>query len=121
MMRDRLHLLGQLAALRAQRSAAALARRMTILTELEARDAALRNATPQDTADLTHLIARDRHDTWRGQQLAKLSLDLARANAQVQPYREAHSRDLAREQVIARLRSRRAINGQIKALVGQPF
>ncbi|WP_371156227.1 hypothetical protein [Jannaschia sp. 2305UL9-9] len=108
MRRDqKLEQLGQLAALRSQRSAARLAGRMAKLTALQARDTALRAPPEGEPASLPELIARDRHDTWRNQQLARLSLELARARAEVEPFRHAHARDVAREQVIARLQGKR--------------
>lgn len=106
MKRARLAELRKLAELRALRSAQALATRQAIVTELQRRDAALREPGPETTTDVADMIARDRHEIWKKEQLTRLGIVLARAQAEAQPYRERHARDRAREQVIDTLRKK---------------
>lgn len=103
MKRRDVQVLSQLAALRAERSAALLARKLAVLSELQRRDQALRQPSPLESDDLAHRIVADRHDIWRQGELAKLSVLLARAEAEAQPFRERHARDVARREVIGRL------------------
>ncbi|GIT91629.1 hypothetical protein JANAI62_20860 [Jannaschia pagri] len=98
-----LRALHKLAELRALRSAADLAKRQTVVSALEAQAAPLRQTASCETADISQLMVQEKHDLWRADQLSRLTLQLAQAQAAAQPYREAHARDTARAKVIERL------------------
>ena len=101
---DRLAALAQLRALRAARR---LAPHQAEADALRARIAGLREALPAGSpGDVAEAVLRDRHMLWRQSQLVRLTQDLARAEAQAQPLREAQALERGREAVIARLGGR---------------
>ncbi|MGB3406448.1 MAG: hypothetical protein WBA67_03055, partial [Jannaschia sp.] len=77
------------------------------VNELQRRAVGLRDAGTVEATTIAELIVQDRHDAWRHAELSKLTLQLAKANAVAQPLREAHARDVARQQVVSKLSKRR--------------
>ena len=92
-----------LAGLRADRSAARLARFQTAIATLEGRAAALRDQRAEAPVGIAEAVMRDRWDRWRGEQVRSLGQQLARLQAVAQPQREAHTRDRARRLVLEKL------------------
>ncbi|TFL18434.1 hypothetical protein [Jannaschia formosa] len=103
----RLARLAQLAALRSLRSAARLAPARAQADALRGHVAALREAPRGEVADITQAMVQDSHDRWRAEEMRRLSMRLALAEAKAQPLREAHARDRAREAVLEKLQGRR--------------
>ncbi|MEO0859498.1 MAG: hypothetical protein AAFY65_02710 [Pseudomonadota bacterium] len=99
----RLTALLALAHLRADKSALMLAKAQGVVDELGRRHRALRDAAHAGTGDISEMVIQDRHDQWREEQLFRLSIAMARAEAQAQPFREAHGRDVARAKVLEKL------------------
>ena len=103
---ERLALLAKLAALKADRAAARLARVQALIDEMERRAAALRDVPDAPFVSLSESIMRDKWDRWRTQNLAKINTQVARLNVVAQPEREAHARETARAAVLAKLRKK---------------
>lgn len=100
---EQLALLRRLAALRADRAAARLARVQGLIDTLETRAAALRSAPVEPRTSISEAQVRDRWDRWRAQNLTVLNMQIARLNAAAQPQREALARETARGQVLGKL------------------
>lgn len=98
----RLALLHRLAALRADRSAARLARAQAAIDTLEVRAASLREPLAPEPDPRLAAIG-DVHERWRRGQLVALNREIAGRRAHAEPLREAQARDRAREMVLARL------------------
>lgn len=99
----RLTQLGALAGLRADRSAARLARVQAAIDTIEGKAAALRNPQVEAPGSIAEAMMRDRWDRWRGEQLRLLNQQIARLHAMAQPQREANARDQARRRVLEKL------------------
>ena len=98
--------LAQLADLRADRSAARLAKIQGLIDTLESKAAALREARPEQPESIAEAVMRDRWNRWRAQQVGVLNTQIARLQVVAQPQREVHARDRARTMVLARVRDR---------------
>ena len=103
MRRDDLGQLELLAGLRADRSASRLARIQAAIDGLERKAEGLRAATGEAPGSVAEAVMRDRWHRWRAEQLRLLNHQIARLQMVAQPQREAHARDAARRQVLARL------------------
>ncbi|WP_281824929.1 hypothetical protein [Jannaschia rubra] len=106
MSRDPLDMLGQLAGLRADRSAARLAKVQVLIDRLQGKLDALRDAAPGTPGSIAEAVMRDRWHRWRAGQIAELNLQIARLEGIAQPHREAHARDAARQAVLERLKKK---------------
>ncbi len=95
--------LRQLAALRAQRSGAQLARIQRAINIAEDRAEALRTNPDSAPGSVSEAVFRDRWNRWRKQELQVLNGKIALMQSAAQPQREAHARDRARESVIDEL------------------
>lgn len=97
-----------LADLRADRSAARLAKIQGLIDALEAKATALRDARPEQPASIAEAVMRDRWNRWRAQQVTMFNTQIARLQVVAQPQRELHARDRARTMVLAKVRGRLA-------------
>lgn len=106
MKADDLAQLARLAELRADRSAARLAKIQGLIDTLEAKAAALRDARSEAPASIAEAVMRDRWNRWRVQQTTMLNTQIARLQVVAQPQRELHARDRARTLVLEKVRER---------------
>lgn len=104
MKQDDLKQLAKLAELRADRSAARLAKIQGLIDTLEAKATALREARPEAPGSIPEAVMRDRWNRWRAQQVAMLNTQIARLQVVAQPQRELHARDRARTMVLEKVR-----------------
>lgn len=103
MRTDRLAQLAALAGLRADRSAARLARVQQAIDALEAKACMLRAPMAEAPGSVAEAVMRDRWDRWRAEQVRLLNHRIARLQAAAQPQREARARDEARRRVVESL------------------
>lgn len=106
MNRGDLEQLRKLAELRADRSAARLAKIQGLIDTLEGKATALRDARPDAPASIPEAAMRDRWNRWRAQQVGVLNTQIARLQVVAQPQRELHARDRARTMVLEKVRDR---------------
>lgn len=101
--KERLGQLGLLAGLRADRSAARLARVQAAIDGLERKAGALREAPSPAPNSVAEAVMQDKWRRWRSEQLHVLTHQISRLQAIAQPQRETHGRDAARRKVLERL------------------
>lgn len=98
--------LGRLAGLRADRSAARLARIQSAIDGLEEKVEALRTGSPEAPVSVAEAMLRDKWDRWRSEQIRTLNHQIARIQMIAQPQRELQARDGARVRVLEELAKR---------------
>ncbi|CTQ49095.1 hypothetical protein JDO7802_01105 [Jannaschia donghaensis] len=104
---ERLALLGRLARLRADRASGRLAKVQVLIDEMERRADAMRDVPDAPFDSMAESVMRDRWERWRGQNLARINLHVARLNTVAQPQREAQARETARAAILEKLQKRR--------------
>ncbi|WP_055664663.1 hypothetical protein [Jannaschia seosinensis] len=101
---NELDALSELVALKEQKTGHRLARIQALIDQLEGKAQVLRDTPGNAEDDFGAAILHDRWQRWRGQQLAVLNEQLARLHAAAQPERERHAHNVARRNVVEKLR-----------------
>ena len=99
-------MLQRLSALRADRTAARLARVQSLINTLEDQAATLRKVPPIQPSSAQDAVIHDRWARKRAQSLAVLNTQIARLHGAAQPQREAFAREAARTAVLEKLRKK---------------